>query len=114
MRGSMREKRYDMRSEEGSRLFKGEAATREEIINRFEESWARGETPAIEDYLPAEGSLRQGVLTELIHIDLEYRLKAGKNVRVEAYLQRFPELNQDSTAIVELILAEFRLRERKT
>ena len=38
---------------------------------------------------------RSAVLVELVHIDLECRLKTGEPARVESYLERFPELSQD-------------------
>jgi len=39
-------------------------------------------------------------------------LKARQVVRVEDYLQRYPELSADRRALVELIAAEYSLRLR--
>ena len=49
----------------------------------------------LEDYLPAGDGLRRTVLLELVHADLEYRLKDGEPARVEEYMDRFPELKSD-------------------
>src|SRR4051812_22983101 len=83
----------------------------EAAIKRFENAWQRGPRPAIDDYLPA-GDLRAALLIELVHIDLELRLKAGEAARVEEYLGRYPELAGDAEAAGELIAAEYELRRR--
>ena len=45
----------------------------------FEEAWQQGERPTLEDFLPKGGETqRQRVLVELVHADLECRLKAGE------------------------------------
>jgi tetratricopeptide (TPR) repeat protein len=43
---------------------------------------------------------------------LECRLKAGEAARVEEYLQRYPELGQRPSDVLELIAAEYALRRR--
>src|SRR5205823_1249418 len=53
------------------------------------------------------------LLAELVHLDLELRLKAGEPVRVETYLERFPELARGPDAVVRLIATEFDLRRRR-
>ena len=57
--------------------------------------------------------MRRAVLVELVHTDLEYRLKEGEPARVEEYLVRFPELKSDPEAELELITAELELRRRR-
>jgi serine/threonine protein kinase len=49
---------------------------------------------------------------ELVHIDLECRLKAGEVARVEDYLRRYPELTEQPDAGAALASAEYRLRRR--
>ncbi len=90
-----------------------EWATREQIIRRFEDAWRRGPRPALEDFVPTEKDERNAVLVELVHTDLEYRLKDGEPARVEEYLVRFPELKSDPEAELELITAELELRRRR-
>jgi predicted ATPase len=81
-------------------------------VRRFEQALRQGHRPAIEDYLPAADPLRSRVLIELVHIDLELRLKAGDAARVEDYLARHPVLASDRAAAVELIAVEHELRRR--
>jgi WD40 repeat protein/tRNA A-37 threonylcarbamoyl transferase component Bud32 len=86
--------------------------TLERAVDRFEDAWQRGGRPAIEDFLPAECPERTAMLVELVHVDLERRLKAGEAVRCEAYLQRFPELAERCFTL-DLVAAEYRLRRRR-
>jgi serine/threonine protein kinase len=83
------------------------------ILKRFEHAWRTGAQPELAAYVPAaEGSLRREVLLGLMHIDLEYRLKAGQPARVEDYLARYPELAEDRPALAELAAWEHELRRR--
>jgi WD40 repeat protein len=82
------------------------------LIEAFEQAWHRGERPAITDYLPAAMPARIVALVELVHADLELRIKAGEAVRIESYLTRYPQLEQRPGALVELAAAEYDLRRR--
>jgi predicted ATPase len=84
----------------------------EALIHAFEQAWRRGESPRIEAYLPAEAAFRDAVLVELVHADLEFRLKAGQAARVEEYLTAFPELSREPATAAELVASEHRLRGR--
>ena len=87
-------------------------AAREQVLQRFESAWRQGPPPAINDYLSVGGGEQSGLLVELLHIDLEFRLRAGDEVRVEEFLSRFPSLAEDSDAVRDLVVAEYRLRRR--
>jgi hypothetical protein len=80
---------------------------------RFEDAWQHGERPVIEDHLPDDPARRVKVLVNLIHIDLERHLKAGEAKRVESYLDRYPDLANSTSMVVELIQAEFIHRRRR-
>jgi tRNA A-37 threonylcarbamoyl transferase component Bud32 len=82
------------------------------FAERFEEAWQQSQRPALEEFVPADGPDRWPVLIELIHIDLERRLKAGEATRVEDYLQRYPELAADAGVVTGLLKAEYLLRRR--
>jgi serine/threonine protein kinase len=82
----------------------------ESLLDRFEEAWQTGEAPRIEDYLPEDHDQRQKALAKLIHIDLEHRLKAPEEIRVEAYLGRFPTLADAPDVVLELIRSEYARR----
>src|SRR5438874_7579166 len=83
----------------------------EDVIRRFEDAWQGRARPEIIAYLPT-GAGRTRLLTELVHVDLEYRLRAGEAARVEDYLTRYPELGDDRAAALDLIAAEFERRRR--
>jgi serine/threonine protein kinase len=85
----------------------------ESLIGRFEELWLQGEKPSINAFLAAAGEERARLLLELVHAELELRLKVGEPVRVEEYLGRFPELAQQPEAQWGLIAAEYRQRARR-
>jgi serine/threonine protein kinase len=51
-------------------------------------------------------------LVELVHIELELRIKGMEPARVEEYLARFPELACDRLVILNLIAAEHEFRRR--
>jgi len=72
------------------------------ICARFESAWQRGEHPDLDTELPAGGPLRGQALGELVRLDLEYRLKAGEPVQVDAYLSRYPELRADPARAAQL------------
>src|SRR5262245_49228960 len=82
-----------------------------DAVKRFEDAWRQAPMPGIDDFLPIDAPLRFRVLIELVHLDLEMRLKAGENVRVEEYLARYPVLTDDRVVALELIAAEHELRQ---
>jgi predicted ATPase len=88
-------------------------STLKDAVRRFETAWRQGPRPLIDDYLPTENPLRSRLLVELVHIDLELRLKAGETARVEEYLTRHADLAGDPAVILELIHAEHELRRRR-
>src|SRR5262245_19402134 len=84
----------------------------EAVIKRFEEAWHGHPRPDLADFLPAEADGHTRLLVELVHVDLEFRLRAGEAVRVEHYLARFPALGSEREAFLELVAAEYDLRRR--
>ena len=85
----------------------------EELIESFELAWRAGSLPRIDDYLHGEGSEQDALLLELIHVDLEFRLKAGEAARVESYFARYPRLAHDRAAVLDLLKTEYELRQRR-
>jgi serine/threonine-protein kinase len=84
----------------------------EQVLQGFEAAWQSGSQPAVEDFLPPGESGNVPLLAELVHLDLEYRLKAGTAVRVELYLERFPGLAHTTPAVLDLLAWEYALRQR--
>src|SRR5438876_1231609 len=81
-----------------------------EVVDRFQAAWQRGERPSIDDYRSAGGL---PLLVELIHAELELRLKKQEEARVETYLHRYPELASDPEAVFGLLQAEYNQRRRR-
>jgi hypothetical protein len=65
--------------------------------------------PALSETLEDAGADRWALLIQLVHADMELRLRDGQAVRVESYLDRFPELRDDSDVQLGLIAREFEL-----
>ena len=87
--------------------------TLEGVVAAFEACWRRGEPPAIDPYLPPGGPARRPLLVELVHVDLEWRLKSGEAVRVEDYLGRYPQLAEEPSVAASLAAAEYEIRRRR-
>lgn len=80
------------------------------VIEAFEAALQRGGEPRIADYLPQPDDF--DVLIELIHVEMEYQLKHGREASVSEFLRSYPQLASERAAIVELIEAEYRFRSR--
>ena len=83
------------------------------LVDDFELNWSQGQPVSIESLLPDCEPARSLALWELIQTDMELRLKAGQPARAESYLERFPELSDDQSRVVDLIDAEFAIRSRR-
>jgi WD40 repeat protein len=86
------------------------SAAFEEAVRRFEDAWRGPGRPDIAGFVPPPGAGHTRLLLELVHVDLDLRLRNGEAARVEHYLGRFPDLGGDRAAVVELIAAEYDLR----
>jgi WD40 repeat protein/tRNA A-37 threonylcarbamoyl transferase component Bud32 len=84
----------------------------ERIVERFEDAWRQGKQPTLSDYLRGGETLLPGLLVELIHAELEFRLQGGEAARVEEYLTRYPELAEQRQAVLALLQTEWRMRAR--
>jgi serine/threonine protein kinase/formylglycine-generating enzyme required for sulfatase activity len=83
----------------------------QEIADRFERSWRKGEPVGLRELLPSPGDpLRSAVLHELIKIDLEFRWKQGRPVVLEDYVEKYPELGSLRELSPPLIFEEYRVR----
>lgn len=84
----------------------------EGLIKSFEEAWRSGRSPTIQEHLLSASDVRPILLLELVHIDLEFRLKSGAAARVEDYYSEYPELAGDPNVLLELLEAEYQFRRR--
>jgi hypothetical protein len=88
------------------------AADSEDRLEQFERAWHEGRRPVLDDFLAEDGGADPLLLVELVHADLECRLKAGLSARVEDYLARYPRLGDDAGALLDLVAHEYDLRRR--
>jgi predicted ATPase/predicted Ser/Thr protein kinase len=84
----------------------------EGLIRRFEQDWADGRPPVLDDYLLAAGPAGPGLLVELAHIDLEFRIKTERHAKAADYLTRYPALAADPESAADLIATEYELSRR--
>lgn len=83
----------------------------EEAIERFEVAWRADAEPELAAFLDGfNASIRNLGLTELIKIDIECRWKSGRPIGIEKYLDRWPELRENTELVVELIQSECLVR----
>src|SRR5438105_294662 len=99
-------------SEKAEHLPTAQWERHDKIISRFEEDWLAGRRAVIDDYLPT-GADRLPVLIELIHTELELRLKKGQGAWVEQYLLEYPEIGPNRDVVMELLAAEYRHRRQR-
>ena len=79
----------------------------QKLIADFEAAWLRGERPLIADHLPEDVPRPDKLLIELVHAELEFRIKAGEEARIEEYVKLFPELERGRETMLGLIDTEF-------
>jgi WD40 repeat protein/tRNA A-37 threonylcarbamoyl transferase component Bud32 len=73
----------------------------EAICTRFEEAWAAGGRPALEEQLQeAPAGAREVLLAELLRVEMSFRKQAGEALPVEDYRRRFAQ----DAALVDVLL----------
>ncbi len=85
----------------------------EPIIQSFQSAWQRGQRPEINQYLAGPFVGHQVLVFELVLVDMECRLEAGESVRVEAYLQKYPELASERSLVLDMLVKEYQLRRQR-
>lgn len=86
----------------------------ERIVGAFEDAWRTNPPPQVEAYLCGEGAIRKALLVELVHTDLEFRLKSGEAVDAQRYLESYPELASDRETLEDLVSTAADLQRRLT
>lgn len=95
----------------------------EQFVQRFEDAWRSGQPPRIGDFLPVQPGHpdRVAVLKELIKVDMECRRRPGISPDiaavplekyVEEYAEEYAELHALAQAPLDLILEDYRVRQR--
>src|SRR5207245_1889766 len=76
------------------------------LCDRYENALRQGNAGPLDGWLPAGNPLRAAALVELVRLDLEHRLRAGEDVRLDDYFNRYPELQADPGAAARLLATE--------
>lgn len=100
----------------------------DDLVDEFEQQWRTGSPPDIANFLRRVSSdSRLALLQELVMVDMEYRWKQSADSQadtyieqestaeiwnLENYLRRWPELGPPESLPVDLIVEEYRIRQR--
>src|SRR5262245_37626993 len=82
-------------------------------VGEFFRLWQAGPAPDLDAFLARTGALDPPTLASVIRIDLREHWRAGRPVRAEDYLRRFPQVAADSDAALALVYTEFLLTEEQ-
>ncbi len=84
----------------------------EKSIASFEDQFLSGQNPDIVDFITPNEAEISPLFGELLHTDLELRLRSGENARVEDYTARFPKIASLTELIEELLKTEYKVRSK--
>jgi serine/threonine protein kinase/tetratricopeptide (TPR) repeat protein len=74
--------------------------------------WLQGQRPDLDNFLASAGTLAPLEMAALLRVDQAYRWWNGECIAVEAYLQKYPQVQADLESLLDLVYGEFILRER--
>jgi tetratricopeptide (TPR) repeat protein/serine/threonine protein kinase len=83
----------------------------EDPCQRLWSLWQQGQRPDLNEYLSGIGSLTGPQLAAVLRVDQRERWLRGERIRAESYLENYPALKAESENAVEMVYAEFLLRE---
>ncbi|MCA8997990.1 MAG: protein kinase, partial [Planctomycetaceae bacterium] len=74
---------------------------------QFEQEWLSGNRPDIAEFLKATDPRQlETLLSELIYLDMKFRLRAGESPKAEDYATRFPDYSETIRRISERLESE--------
>ncbi len=64
----------------------------EEVVNRFESAWRRGERPRLEEFVAGfPDRLRTALVQQLVPVEIELRRRQGELTSDEEFRRRLPD-----------------------
>jgi WD40 repeat protein len=87
-------------------------ATASDPSRRLASLWRQGQRPRVEDFLAEAGVSEAAQVIPVLRVDQWERRRAGEWVRAESYLETFPAVRNDPEHAIDLIFAEYMLREQ--
>jgi serine/threonine protein kinase len=84
-----------------------------EPADRLADLWQLGQRPDVRQFLADAGPLSLAHVAAVLRADQQQRWLTGERLPAEHYLAEYPALAQDAEAGLELVYAEFLLREQQ-
>jgi len=81
-----------------------------QIVSDFEQALLVNPEIRMESYLQGEGAFRWHLMVELIHTDLEMRLRKGEDTNLYFYINKYPEIMSSPKDIDSLLKTEMQWR----
>jgi hypothetical protein len=81
-----------------------------QIVSDFEQALLVNPEIRLEAYLQGEGAFRWHLMVELIHTDLEMRLRKGDDIFLYNYIDKYPEVRTSPKDIDSLLKTEMQWR----
>ena len=75
--------------------------------------WRQGQQPGVADFLDQAGVRDPEEIVMALRVDQAERRRLGQWVPAEEYLEAFPAVRDDAASAIDLIFAEFLLREER-
>jgi WD40 repeat protein/tetratricopeptide (TPR) repeat protein len=83
----------------------------EDLAGKLESLWRQGQQPNVADFLAAAGIREPQERLAVLRVDQLERFRVRRPVGVESYLEAIPALRDDREEVLDLIFAEYLLRE---
>ncbi|MCA9185201.1 MAG: protein kinase, partial [Planctomycetales bacterium] len=78
----------------------------------FYQAWRRGQQPSVASFLGNRPQLTVWQQASVLRVDQRCRWEDGHPLAVEHYMERYPQVLADDEVLLDLIFAEFLLRDR--
>jgi serine/threonine-protein kinase len=89
----------------------GDRGERDDLSRRLWTLWHQGQQPDVAAFLAAAGTRDPDEVLAVLRVDQTERFRLGQPLPVETYLETVPALREDQDGTLDLIFAEFLLRE---
>jgi WD40 repeat protein len=90
----------------------GGASALDDPARRLSSLWRQGERPKVEEFLAQAGVSDPDTLVSVLRVDQWERRTRGEIVKAESYLDGFPMVRNDPERAIDVIFAEYLLREQ--
>lgn len=86
----------------------------DDAIEQFEQRWRPDGGDLIQQTAEAVGlSSDPQLLAELIRVDIDRRYAAGRDVDLQDYFRRFPNINREASHVAAICFEDFRVRRQR-